>query len=121
MNFIPAELRSNADNDTIVALPGGKALTLTTRGGAASTQSDIEIGIRPEHIKLGQPDDPAANLVGNVEIVERLGNATIMYVETPAGQIVVQDPGDVATKVGDNVSVILNPSSVHIFSAEVSR
>ena len=53
-----------------------------------------------------------------MQILERLGNATIMYVETPAGQIVVQDDGDVTTKAGDNVSVIFDPARVHLFSAD---
>ena len=53
-----------------------------------------------------------------MQIIERLGNATIMYVETPAGQIIVQDDGDVATKAGDNVSVIFDATRVHLFSAD---
>ena len=53
-----------------------------------------------------------------MQILERLGNATIMYVETPAGQIIVQDDGDVPTKAGDNVSVIFDPARVHLFSAD---
>jgi ABC-type sugar transport system ATPase subunit len=53
-----------------------------------------------------------------VQILERLGNATIMYVETPAGQIVVQDDGDVPTKPGDNVGVIFDTQRVHLFSSD---
>ena len=40
-----------------------------------------------------------------------------MYIETPAGQIVVQDDGDVKMKAGDNVGVIFDPARVHLFSA----
>ena len=44
-----------------------------------------------------------------MQILERLGNATIMYVETKAGQIVIQDDGDVRTNTGENVGVIFDP------------
>jgi multiple sugar transport system ATP-binding protein len=115
MNFVVAEARAASGKDAVVDLPGGHALTLTTQGGLKSSGS-VEVGIRPEHVRLGQPDDPKASLGGTVQILERLGNATIMYVNTDAGQIVVQDDGDVAMKAGDNVSVIFDPARVHVFA-----
>jgi ABC-type sugar transport system ATPase subunit len=117
MNFVPAEARSGSGRDAVVGLPGGHEMHLTTRNGLAKP-GNIEVGIRPEHVKLGAPDDPGASLGGKVQILERLGNATIMYVDTPAGQIVVQDDGDVTTKAGDTVSVIFDPSRVHAFAAD---
>jgi len=115
MNFVVAEARAGSGKDAVVGLPGGHELTLTTRGGFKSAGS-VEVGIRPEHVRLGQPNDPQASLGGTVQILERLGNATIMYVNTDAGQIVVQDDGDVAMKAGDNVSVIFDPARVHVFA-----
>jgi multiple sugar transport system ATP-binding protein len=121
MNFIPAEVRSGSNKDSVVVrLPGGKEISVTTRGDVSVARSDIEIGIRPEHMKFGPPADPSASLDGEVQIIERLGSATIMYVETPAGQIVVQYSGDVGTRIGDNVGVILDPACVHVFSADTA-
>jgi len=119
MNFVSAEARSAAGKDAVVGLPGGHEIRLVTKGGVASGNS-LEVGIRPEHVLIGSPNDPRASLGGTVQILERLGNATIMYVETPAGQIVVQDDGDVKTKAGDNVSVIFDPTRVHLFSANAT-
>jgi multiple sugar transport system ATP-binding protein len=116
MNFIPAELRSNGGRDGVVGLPGGGEVHVMARGTLAEAQRNVEIGIRPEHVRIGAPTDPAATVTGPVQILERLGNATIMYVETPAGQIVVQSGGDVAAKVGDNVGIMLDPACVHVFS-----
>ncbi|MBZ0227040.1 MAG: TOBE domain-containing protein, partial [Bauldia sp.] len=70
------------------------------------------------HIRLGAPDDPSANLGGTVQILERLGNATIMYVDTKAGQIVVQDDGDATAHTGENVGVIFDPSRIHVFASD---
>ncbi|MEJ0011804.1 MAG: ABC transporter ATP-binding protein [Bauldia sp.] len=115
MNFVNAEAKSAAGKDAVVNLPGGHEIKLTTQGGLAKPGS-VEVGIRPEHVRLSGPNDPQAALGGTVQLLERLGNATIMYVSTDAGQIVVQDDGDTATKTGDNVSVIFDPSRVHLFS-----
>jgi multiple sugar transport system ATP-binding protein len=118
MNFVAVEARATAGREATVGLPGGGEVKLTTRSGIAKDAHGLEVGIRPEHVRLAAPNDPQANLGGKVQILEHLGNATIMYVETPAGQIVVQDDGDVTTKAGDNVSVIFDPTRVHLFSSD---
>jgi len=40
-----------------------------------------------------------------------------MYVNTEAGQIVVQDDGDSAMEAGQNVGVIFDASHAHLFAA----
>jgi multiple sugar transport system ATP-binding protein len=118
MNFVPVETRSASGRDAVVGLPGGGEFKMTTKKGLSKTGDGFEVGIRPEHVKLAAPDAPGSTLGGTVQILERLGNATIMYVETPAGQIVVQDDGDVAMKAGDNVGVIFDTGRVHLFSSD---
>ena len=102
----------------MLGLPGGGEIRVQTRGSlAGKTPDGLEIGIRPEHIRLAAPDDPHANIGGTVQILERLGNSTIMYVDTGAGQIVVQDGGDTVTAAGQNVGVIFDPTHAHLFAA----
>jgi hypothetical protein len=43
-----------------------------------------------------------------------------MYVNTEAGQIVVEVVGDATTRGGDYVSVIFVPGRVHVFSADAA-
>jgi multiple sugar transport system ATP-binding protein len=118
MNFLSVDARPADGHEAVVDLPGGGEIKLTTKKGLNSAGAGFEVGIRPEHVRLGAPGDPSAKLGGTVQILERLGNATIMYVETPAGQIVVQDDGDVPTKAGDNVGVIFDTARVHLFSSD---
>ena len=40
-----------------------------------------------------------------------------MYVDTPAGQIVVQDEGSAVAKTGENVGVIFDASRCHVFAS----
>jgi multiple sugar transport system ATP-binding protein len=116
MNFLPAKLKSAANGDATLDVAGGD-VTIRTRFGAAGRSDLLEVGIRPEHVGLGQAGDTRSNLPGSIQIVEHLGNATIMYVETPAGQIVVQQDGDATARPGENVGVILDPARCHVFAA----
>ena len=92
-------------------------MTVKTRKGPAKKNGGLELGIRPEHVGLGEAGAANASLAGTIQIIEHLGNATIMYVDTPAGQIVVQDDGDYHGKAGENVGVILDPTRCHIFAS----
>ena len=119
MNFVAAKLRGAEGQNIVVDLPGGHDLTVKTRKAVAKGQTpSVEVGIRPEHVQLTPAGDPRASLSGTVQILERLGNATIMYVTTPAGQIVVQDDGDVRTSAGENVGMVFDPTRVHVFTAD---
>ena len=118
MNFVPVQRLSINGREAAVTLPGSSEFALTTRTAVPDANEGYEVGIRPEHIKIKPPGDPRASLDGAVEILERLGNATIMYVATPAGRLVVQDEGHVSTAVGDNVSLVFDGTRAHLFSPD---
>jgi multiple sugar transport system ATP-binding protein len=117
MNFVPAELRSAEGETAALDLSGGGKMTVRTRKGPAKKNGALELGIRPEHVGLGAAGAANASLPGTIQIIEHLGNATIMYVDTPAGQIVVQDDGDVKARTGENVGVIFDPARCHVFAS----
>ena len=50
-------------------------------------------------------------------MLEHLGNTTILYVDTPAGQLVVEDDSESAARIGDPVGLALDPARVHLFDA----
>ena len=119
MNFLPVTAESTDGLNARLALAGSGGVTVKTRSplnGAAKTDK-LEMGLRPEHVQVTSPDDAAANIKGTVSIVEQLGNSTIFYVETPAGQFVVEEDGAKSAKSGDNVGLILDPSNIHVFGA----
>ena len=89
--------------------------TKTPLGNSAPT--GLEMGLRPEHIHVTSPDDGSAILKGNVSIVEQLGNSTILYVDTAAGQFVVEEDGSIGTKSGDNVGLVLDRKNIHVFGS----
>ncbi len=117
MNFVPVEARVSNGRGATVGLPGGAEISLSTRNGIGKPGPGYEVGIRPEHIVISDPGDPKAALAGTVQIVERLGNVTIVYADTPAGQIVIQDAGEATTKPGDRIGIVLDTQRAHLFDA----
>jgi multiple sugar transport system ATP-binding protein len=117
MNFVPADLKQVDGSTAALDLKGGGHVTVTTRKGPAKKNGGLELGIRPEHVGLGAAGAANINLPGTIQIVEHLGNATIMYVDTPAGTIVVQDDGDYKGKAGENVGIIFDPTRCHVFAS----
>ena len=117
MNFVPAAVKQAEGTAAELDLKGGGQIRVTTRKADARPNGDFELGIRPEHVDLGEAGAPNANLPGKIQIVEHLGNATIMYVDTPAGQIVVQEDGNARASAGENVGVIFDPARCHVFAA----
>ncbi len=73
--------------------------------------------MRPEHFRFVEPADPDAVLSGAVSIVEHLGNATIVYVETPAGPLIVQGDGMLGARPGESVGLALDETQAHLFGA----
>jgi multiple sugar transport system ATP-binding protein len=117
MNFLPAELQSSDNGAATLGFAGSGHVTVKTRSGTPASKNALELGIRPEHIAIGQAGDARSNLPGTIQIIEHLGNATIMYVDTPAGQIVVQDDGDALPTAGENVGIFLDPAHCHVFGS----
>jgi ABC-type sugar transport system ATPase subunit len=97
---------------------GEGAMIVRTRHASDDSNSRaIELGIRPQHIGIVAADDRSAHLGGDVQLVERLGNLTIVYVDTPAGQIAVECDGDFAISNGQHVGLVFDPGHAHLFAA----
>ncbi len=117
MNFFGVEVTDAAGaGSATVALPGGKTARVRVRNGAPPA-GPVELGVRPEHFRFVDPADPSAGLPGKVSIVEHLGNATIVYVDTPAGPLIVQGDGSLAARPADAVGLALDAAQAHLFGA----
>lgn len=121
MNFIVAAPTGENDGNVNVSIPGAsQEVTITTRHGKAPSQASgpFELGVRPEHLMPTDPGDPTAILTGTISLVEHLGNTTVLYVDTPAGSIVMEDETDTARKFDDPVGIAFDPARVHLFGGD---
>ena len=112
MNFLPA--RVTRDGAGLVAeLAGGGRVVLPPR---AVRGGEAELGIRPEHLRLVNPGQ--GELPGTVSVVENLGNTAYVYLDTPAGPLVVEGDPSVRADPGMTVGVRFDPARTHIFDRE---
>ena len=118
MNFVAATPTGVAGNHVTLAIGGGIMRVPARHVPGRPMVQVAEIGIRPEHIALRDPSDGQALLAGRVQLVERLGNLTIAYVETGVGQLVVEGGGELAVRVDDNVGLVFDPSRTHMFGGD---
>jgi ABC-type sugar transport system ATPase subunit len=119
MNFLGVTAGGLDGRRLIVGLGGSRRqLSLEARQPSGLRASaPAEIGIRPEHIDLVDPSDSGAHLAGKVLLVERLGNLSIVYVETDAGQVVVEGKGDMPIRADDAVGLRFDTARTHVFDA----
>ena len=113
MNFFPVDIAAIDDRTASVVLPGGRTVEIGVASSAGARSA--ELGVRPEHLTVVDPKDPAAAFAGTVAVIEHLGNSTILYVETPAGQLIVEGEGDLDVKSGQTLGLRLNQSHARLF------
>ena len=109
MNFLPAAAGDAAGS---VVLSGGARLATDRATGAPGRP--LTLGIRPED--LAPADPAAAPLSGRVEIVERLGEVTLVHVRTaPEVLMIAKLPGDMAPRRGEAIALAPRAGRVHGF------
>jgi ABC-type sugar transport system ATPase subunit len=119
MNFFAATMRFGDGNDAGARIKGSQEMRIATRFSATARASDgFEIGIRPEHVSLAPPGGEGTDLHGTVSIVEQLGNSTVIYVDTDAGQAVAESHGKDRTRSGDRVALRFDRANIHLFDAD---
>ncbi|MFC3704683.1 ABC transporter ATP-binding protein [Devosia honganensis] len=97
-----------------VDLPGIGTLPAKLPAGS------VTIGVRPEHLAIGQPGD--LSVEGTVSLVEYLGSELFVYVDLPGGRtLLAQAPGNARYRRGDTVALGFRAADAHFFDAEGLR
>ncbi|NBQ40278.1 MAG: TOBE domain-containing protein, partial [Alphaproteobacteria bacterium] len=116
MNLMPGEVTGVENGSAKVVLKGGAQISVDTHGKSISN-GPVTVGIRPEHIGVGQAGAPNS-VPGKVVLSEHLGGETMLYVETSAiPQCVVKTDGLASQKIGETVSLSLPANTCHLFDA----
>ncbi|RYE11352.1 MAG: sn-glycerol-3-phosphate ABC transporter ATP-binding protein UgpC [Hyphomicrobiales bacterium] len=86
--------------------------------GAVDVAAAATVGIRPEHVVLGD----AAGIEAKVTLVEYLGSEVFVHAALPSGQaLLAQADGKSQIKMGDVVRVSFDPRAAHYFDGEGQR
>jgi ABC-type sugar transport system ATPase subunit len=85
--------------------------------GAIGQQS-VRIGVRPEHVTIGQAGGQPGDLEATVRVVEQLGHETLVVCDAGGGRIVVrQGASHPVPLIGDSVQLSMPEQHRHVFDA----
>ena len=120
----PLELYNTPANTFVAGFIGSPKMNfLSATGGAVGAAAPdlpagaATLGIRPEHVHAQGGDGPAVD--GQVEVIERLGDVSYVYVQLAGGErLVMAEPGTSGLRPGDDVSCRMNADKIHLFDAD---
>jgi multiple sugar transport system ATP-binding protein len=115
MNFINGRVRSADGSRLLIDLGNLGAIELPRTSTAVAGQ-DVTLGIRPEHLKLGEGE---FTLETTPNIVEQLGVHSITYSTLPGGEpFIGLFEGNPELVDGEPVRLGFNVASVHLFDSK---
>ncbi len=118
MNILSATLQQPGNPSSALQLAGTPftAAVDTTRLAAGSA---VSLGVRPEDMRMA--DGPGANVLsGRIEHIEKLGEASLLYLSTAGSQqlLTVKVDGTTRHRDGETVHVSCPAECLHVFDAE---
>jgi multiple sugar transport system ATP-binding protein len=114
MTLLPAKLREDGEFASLVL---GDGSTVDTRVPACSLPSgELRLGIRPEAVRVS---NERATTRGKVDLVERLGERTLVYARLfDGGPITAEDDAYSVVKIGDEVPLAIDGGAAHVFGPD---
>jgi multiple sugar transport system ATP-binding protein len=120
MTLAPATLVAEAAGEHATVRIGDGAVIATRVPRAGLPETGLELGLRPENVRVvaaGEGSDTTAK----VELVERLGERTLIYGRLADGQpITAEDEGFSRVRIDDNVGLRIGGEAAHIFGPDGS-
>jgi multiple sugar transport system ATP-binding protein len=117
MNVLPATLVEGGPERARVRLASGETLEAAVDAGALAPGAAVTLGIRPEHVELG---NATQHIVRAVQWQERLGESTYLYLDsgTANDPLVIKAPGQAHADAGQRIAVALPATAIHLFDGQ---
>jgi multiple sugar transport system ATP-binding protein len=108
----PVDLYNHPANLFVAGFIGSPKMNLLT-GAIARKSNAATMGIRPEHVVIG--DGPDA-IRGTVRIAEHLGSDTFLHIDVAdVGPLTVRTAGQYDAAPSAPISLVLDPAKIHRF------
>jgi multiple sugar transport system ATP-binding protein len=120
MNFIDVTLQGTGADAKLVGA-GDFSVPMPPRlreSVAALAGRKIIAGVRPEHLELNDAGPDSAKFSGRADVVEYLGNEELIHVTAAGQDIVAIVDSSHHVKPGDELTMALPLSKLHLFDAE---
>ena len=117
MTLAQAELIDAGGPYATVRLGDGSEVETRVPRAALPGEGPLEIGLRPESVSVA--GGGSSNTAAKVELVERLGERTLVYARLSDGQaITAEDVGNSRIRIGDAVGLRIDGSAAHLFGPD---
>lgn len=115
MNFLPVAALGDSGGK-IVAKAAGVDIATGIAAAELQFSPGLTLGVRPEALRVTA--GASTGLGGVVELVERLGDRTLLHVRLPDQTLVIaEDSGKSTLEPGGSVSLTVEASETHLFDA----
>jgi multiple sugar transport system ATP-binding protein len=115
MTLLPAVLVPGGGSFARVRLGDGSEVETRVSRNGLSTNDSLQLGLRPESVRVSADGTTRAN----VELVERLGERTLIYARLDDGAaITAEDEGNSRVRLGDKIGLHIQGAAAHIFGPD---
>ncbi|MEM6356964.1 MAG: sn-glycerol-3-phosphate ABC transporter ATP-binding protein UgpC [Pseudomonadota bacterium] len=111
----PLELYHRPANRFVAGFIGSPPMNFLSADALdLATEGTVEIGVRPEDLR----EAGSGEFKGEITLVEELGEAHLIHLETPAGPVVAKLPGPASHVRGSEISLDAARDRLHRFDDE---
>jgi multiple sugar transport system ATP-binding protein len=115
MNFIKGQVVRAGENSASIGFAGAEAIVKAAQG-RLRVGDEVTVGIRPEH--MAEEGAQTIPLVGAIDAVERLGEASFVYMKLASGDdVIVRAPGETSAAPGERYTAHVPAHALHVFDA----
>jgi ABC-type sugar transport system ATPase subunit len=113
MNFVKGQVRAVHEAEATLAFAGAEA-PIHVEPGSLRQGDEVTVGFRPEHMAEREPG--AIAFEGRVDAVERLGEASLVYMRLAGGEdVIVRVAGDDPAVPGDLFTAHVPHRALQVF------
>src|SRR6476659_654157 len=116
MTLVPSQMVEQGEFATL-KLGDGTVVPTKVPRAALPSWTNLRLGLRPEAVRVGGRGKNVSK--AKVELVERLGERTLIYARLADGQpVTAEDEGDSEVRIGDEVQLTIDGAAAHLFGAD---
>ncbi|MDR3496979.1 MAG: sn-glycerol-3-phosphate ABC transporter ATP-binding protein UgpC [Ancalomicrobiaceae bacterium] len=118
MNFLDARVAEVGAGGLTLTVQDGTRLATRVATNGVGPGDKVRLGIRPEHLELAEATEPgqAGVLVGDIEVIEDLGESHFIYVRHANGPLLTfRADGLSKLKPHSKIALRLPPACCHVF------
>ena len=113
MNLIAGKVLQAEGHKVAVECAGGAIVAAQAKPNSLSVGATVTLGIRPETLVISPTED---GLRGTVDVVEHLGNLSLVYLTLSTGEhVVVEARKDANLRFGQAISLGAPGGTIHVF------